>query len=84
MVERVRKVPVVEDTISNQSSVPEVTVKDTSAQDRLLEFVEEQIEKMKNCENCKHKKDEVGKCELLMYSLNACLCKNKDDWELKE
>ena len=45
---------------------------------------EQQIEKMKCCENCKHKKGEVDRCELLMYSLNACLCKNKDKWELKE
>ena len=43
----------------------------------------EQIEKMKCCANCKHKKNEVDRCELLMYSLNACLCKNKDKWELK-
>ena len=43
-----------------------------------------QIEKMKCCDNCKHKKGEVDRCELLMYSLNACLCKNKDKWELKE
>lgn len=44
----------------------------------------DQIEKMKCCENCKHKKSEIDRCELLMYSLNACLCKNKDKWELKE
>ena len=45
---------------------------------------EQQIEKMKCCENCKHKKSEVDRCELLMYTMNACLCKNKDKWELKE
>lgn len=46
--------------------------------------LEQQIEKMKCCENCKHKKGEVDRCELLMYSMNDCLCKNKDKWELKE
>ena len=45
--------------------------------------LKQQIEKRKCCENCKHKKSEVDRCELLMYSLNACLCKNKDKWELK-
>lgn len=49
-----------------------------------IEELENQIEKMKCCENCKHKKSEVGRCELLMYTMNACLCKNKDKWELKE
>ena len=58
--------------------------------DRVSELVREndqlkaQIEKMKCCENCNHKKSEVGRCELLMYSLNACLCKNKDKWELRK
>ena len=46
--------------------------------------LEKQIEKMKCCENCKHKKSEVDRCELLMYTMNACLCKNKDKWEIKE
>lgn len=57
----------------------------------MVEFAEqetkglkEQIEKMKCCENCKHKKSEVDRCELLMYSMNSCLCKNKDKWEIKE
>lgn len=45
--------------------------------------LEQQIEKTKCCENCKHKKSEVDRCELLMYTMNACLCKNKDKWELK-
>lgn len=46
--------------------------------------LEQQIEKMKCCENCKHKKSDVDRCELLMYTMNACLCKNKDKWEIKE
>ncbi len=33
--------------VQNQSSVPVVTVSDTSAEDRLLEFVEEQTEKIR-------------------------------------
>ena len=49
-----------------------------------LDKAKAQIEKMKCCYNCKHKKSEVDRCELLMYSLSACLCKNKDKWELKE
>lgn len=58
--------------------------------DRVKELVREnnqlkdQIEKMKCCENCKHKISEIDRCELLMYTMNACLCKNKDKWELKE
>ncbi|MBO7735440.1 MAG: hypothetical protein J6S67_22945 [Methanobrevibacter sp.] len=48
------------------------------------EQLKAQIEKMKCCENCNHKKSEVDRCELLMYTMNACLCKNKDKWELKE
>lgn len=56
----------------------------TDTHRNLKEHFKEQIEKMKCCENCKHKKSEVDRCELLMYSMNACLCKNKDKWELKE
>lgn len=67
MVERVRKVPVVEDTPSNNNSVPEVTVKDTSAQDRLLKFVEEQIEKMK-------KYTFLGNGAPQFWELNEALC----------
>ena len=48
------------------------------------EELKAQIEKMKCCSNCKHRKNEVDRCELLKYSLNAYLCKNKDKWELKE
>ena len=51
--------------------------------DKIREL-EQQIEKMKCCENCKHKKNEVDRCELLMYTMNACLCKNFDKWEIKE
>ena len=48
-----------------------------------IKELEKQIEKMKCCENCKHKKSEVDRCELLVYTMNDCLCKNKDKWELR-
>ena len=72
------------DVINNQ----DVKIADLEEQNsqmfNTIALQEQQIEKMKCCENCKHKKSEVDRCELLMYSMNACLCKNKDKWELKE
>ena len=62
MVERVRKTQA-----EVKKTIPEVTVRDTSAQDRLLNFVEEQIEKMK-------KYTFVGNGAPQFWELNEALC----------
>ena len=41
--------------------------------------LEQQIEKMKNCENCQTVRDAEGNC----YLKKDGKCKNKDKWELR-
>lgn len=71
MVERIRKVqsaPSKGEAPSREvNEVPEVTVKDLSAQERLLEFVETQVEKMK-------KYTFLGNGAPQFWELNEALC----------
>ena len=45
--------------------------------------LEQQIEKMKCCGNCKRLDKEYKRCELKLLSMNNCLCKDKDKWEME-
>lgn len=48
------------------------------------EQLKAQIEKMKCCGNCNKLDKEYKRCELKLLSMNNCLCKDKDKWELEE
>lgn len=65
MVERIRKTSAQPE--QKQEDIPEVTIKDSSAQDRLFKFVEEQIERMK-------KYTFLGNGAPQFWELNEALC----------
>ena len=49
-----------------------------------IKELEQQIEKMKCCENCGNFDKLYNRCKLTRFTLKSCLCKDMDKWEIKE
>ena len=55
-------------------------------QDVKIADLEQQIEKMKCCANCKHfnyKEVGTGNKDCILWQAHKIFCKNKDKWELR-
>lgn len=63
-------------------TVKEAYLAGAEPREKLIDELKKQIEKMKNCNNCKHYHNETYDCR--DYCDFEDVCKNHEKWEIKE